>query len=224
MPCPFARFVIHYIDGTTIHEDRNDGRCWDNAPNKRDILAMGIQFDPQLLYFPNAKDENGKPLAIRDPVSGVHLKEEYAEPVLKGSKKYYYGFFQMKDKVKAFGPVRGGIRTVTGTELSLMIGRVMDSFPWIHPVTGEPIVDQDGNQLLDGHCEVMFGPASRQPKTFPTTVRHLGFDDNSLQKQGIILEDCGKLRTEINVKPPIDVIGEEIEIQGDDKDGQTSIT
>ncbi|MCK5611474.1 hypothetical protein KAR91_56915 [Candidatus Pacearchaeota archaeon] len=217
MPCPYARFVIHYLDGTTIHEDRSDKYCWDNAPNKQDIIAMGIQFDPLLLYFPNAKDEKGKPLPIVDPVSKVHLKEHYAEPVLKGSKKYYYGFFQMKDAL------RRGRRP--SKVLSLMVGRVVDNFPWIHPDTGEPVLDKFGNQLLNGHCEVMFGPISRQPKTFYTTVRHLGFiDDISLQKQGIILEDCGKLRTEINIKPPIDVIGEEIEIQGDDKDGQTSIT
>lgn len=208
MPCPYARFVIHYLDGTTIHEDRADGECWNNAPNKKDIVAMGIQFDPQLLYYPEAKDEKGKPLPIIDPVSKVHLKEHYAEPVLKGSKKYYYGFFQMKDAL------RKGNRP--SKVLSLMIGRVVDCFPWLDPWNDnkqkiDPITKKP---LFDGHCEVMFGPESRQPKTFYTTVRNLGFvDDISLLNQGIVLEDCGKLRTELMKKeqPPIDVIGEETE-------------
>jgi len=151
MTCPFARFVVHYKDGTTIVEDRSKKSHWDEI-SKQNISALGILYDPIPI---GERDADGKPIRIRLP-----------EYVLKGSKKYNYRFFQLKDKV--LGPAKYGKE---GTVLGLVIGMITDS---------------------DGHCVVMWGTKDGTIKTAFTTVHSLTIDQNSLTKNyDIILEECG---------------------------------
>jgi hypothetical protein len=159
MTCPFARFVVHYKDGTTITEDRSiskivDGRKmshWDLL-SKQNISAMGILYDP---ISTGERDKDGKTIRIRLP-----------EYVLKGSKKYNYRFFQLKDKV--LGPQKYG---KNGTVLGIIIGMIIDP---------------------EGHCVVKWGTKDGTIKTAFTTVHSLNMDRESLlYNYDINLEECG---------------------------------
>lgn len=114
MVCSFAKFVIHYRDGTTITEDRDDNYAWDNAP-KEDISALGILYDPGIIHV------DDKPLRV----DGLILRYPFKEHTLRGSKKYHYGFFQFKDVLMATGNV--GNFNQGRNELGLVIGMVINS-------------------------------------------------------------------------------------------------
>lgn len=159
MTCPFARFVVHYKDGTTITEDRTINKKingvkkshWDII-SKQNISAMGILYDP---ISTGERDKDGKLIRIRLP-----------EYVLKGSKKYNYRFFQMKDKI--IGPSHYG---KTGTVLGLVIGMIIDP---------------------EGHCVVKWGTKDGTIKTAYTTIHSLGIDQESLlYNYDINIEECG---------------------------------
>lgn len=174
MPCPYARFVIMYEDGTEIVEDRNDPYAWNSAP-KEGIWDMGILFDPQPLYFPHARDEKGELIPIKDPLSGVHLQERYPVQKLKGRRFMHVGWFRMIDFVRQFFP--SGIQDKT---LSLMIGYIYNSV---------------------GDCVIMFG---KKPiptcVTFQHNIFDLHADDNSILEMQIDLEKCGTARETRQVK------------------------
>lgn len=162
--CSFARFVIHYKDGSTLMEDRNDEYCWDNAPKfikrlvaEKDskgneievektfhISALGIQFDPVQLFDPETKK------AIRDE-SGIPTRVVFPEHVLRASSKYRYKYFQYKDTLTVTAEVGSFKRGKN--ELGVVIGMILDKA---------------------GHCIVMQGTPARAIKTFYTTIRSLG--------------------------------------------------
>jgi len=112
MPCKFARFVVHYKNGETVVEDRTDSYFWDNLPNKGDITAMGILYDPLIL---NERDQDGKQLRLSDIPQSL---------VLKGSKKHNYRFFQFKTVDLQLGKSKE--RRSGRHEVNLTIGMVVD--------------------------------------------------------------------------------------------------
>ena len=112
MPCSFARFVVFYKDGTTVVEDRSKGDCWDALPNKNNIIAMGILYDPMVL---NERDSNGKQLRISN------LPQQL---VLKGSKRHNYKFFQYKTVDMQLGKSKE--RNSGRHEVNLTVGMVVD--------------------------------------------------------------------------------------------------
>lgn len=111
----FAKFVIHYKDGSTLIEDKKDDYCWNNA-SKDNISALGILFDPLPLY-----DDN-RPVLSDD---GRQLRLTFDEHTLKGSKTYKYGFFMDKEIIFALGKSKTLNRG--RNEISLGIGMVIDS-------------------------------------------------------------------------------------------------
>lgn len=113
MVCSFARFVIHYRDGTTLVEDRKNPYSWDKAP-KENISALGILFDPGVIHVDNK--------VVRS--DGNILRYPFDENTLRGSKKYKYGFFQYKDILFATSKV--GKFSSGRNELGLVIGIVLD--------------------------------------------------------------------------------------------------
>ena len=110
MPCSFARFVVHYKNGDTIEEDRNDPSCWDNL-NKDNIKALGIRYDPLVL---NARDRDGRQLRLSD----------IPEQVLRGSNNHNYRFFQYKTVDFQVGKSKD--RGSGRYEVNLTIGMVVD--------------------------------------------------------------------------------------------------
>ena len=112
MPCSFARFVVHYKNGETVVENRADSYFWDNLPNKQDIAAMGILYDPLIL---NERDKDGKQLRLTDIPQSL---------VLKGSKRHNYRFFQFKTIDFQVG--RSRERNSGRYEANLTIGMVVD--------------------------------------------------------------------------------------------------
>ena len=81
--CPYAFFVIYHRNGTKTVEDRTDGKSWEKA-EKRNIAAVGLQFDPIELNYKNEK--------------GEVLRHAMMDHVLKGSQRFEYQFFQFKKK------------------------------------------------------------------------------------------------------------------------------
>lgn len=118
MPCTFARFVIHYKDGTTLIEDRNDSYCWDNA-SKENISALGIVYDPI-------------PIGIKDPNTGKDIRITLDEHTLKGSSKYNYPFFMQKDAVLKLVP------NAKPKTLGLMVGLVTNKAGHCVVMYGKP--------------------------------------------------------------------------------------
>ena len=112
MPCKFARFVVHYKNGKTVVEDRTDNYCWDDLPNKADISAMGILYDPLIL---NERDQDGRQLRITDIPQSL---------ILKGSKRHNYRFFQYKTIDLQVG--KSNVRSSGRHEVNLTIGMVVD--------------------------------------------------------------------------------------------------
>ena len=112
MPCDFARFVVHYRNGETIVEDRKDDTCWDKLPNKENIIAMGILYDPLIL---NERDKDGRQLRLSDIPQSL---------VLKGSKQHNYRFFQFKTVELQVG--KSSDRKSGRHESNLTIGMVVD--------------------------------------------------------------------------------------------------
>ena len=112
MPCSFARFVVHYKNGKTVVEDRTDSYFWDNLPNKENITAMGILYDPLIL---NERTQDGKQLRLTDIPQSL---------ILKGSKRHNYRFFQFKtiDLQVGASQDQGSGRY----EVNLTIGMVID--------------------------------------------------------------------------------------------------
>lgn len=88
MTCNYARFVVHYKDGNTVVEDKNDFSCWDNL-NKDGISAVGIIFDPVPIY-------DGKDL-IKSLKGDYYLRWPSKQHTLHGSSRYNYRFFHYKD-------------------------------------------------------------------------------------------------------------------------------
>lgn len=169
-----GRFVIHYKDGDTYMEDRNDPHSWDNRPRKP-ISAVGIQPDSNILINQ----------FIRDPKTGKETKREVPinlestdpnhrfvlnEMVLKGSWKYDYGFFMDKHKdeqIKRFGKSRG--QPLQSNVWGIRFGMVVNKY---------------------GHCVCMEYVGTGGPRMYYTTVHALGMDQNSLVKNfGINLEE-----------------------------------
>lgn len=112
MPCSFARFVVFYKDGTTVVEDRSKKDCWDSMPDKNNIIALGILYDPLVL---NEKDKDGKNLRISN------LPQQL---ILKGSKRHNYQFFQFKTVDLQVGGSKD--RKAGKHEVNLTIGMVVD--------------------------------------------------------------------------------------------------
>jgi len=111
MVCTFARFVVHYRNGETVVEDRNDKYCWDNLI-KDDISAISVLYDPLIL---NERDEYGKQLRL----SGIPQSL-----VLRGSKLHNYRFFQFKTVELQLGKSKE--RRSGRHEANLTIGMVVD--------------------------------------------------------------------------------------------------
>lgn len=112
MPCSFARFVVHYKDGTTVVEDRSKKDCWD-ALSKENIAALGVLYDPLVL---NERDANGKQLRISN------LPQQL---ILKGSKRHNYRFFQFKTVDLQVGGSKE--RNAGKHEVNLTVGMVVDN-------------------------------------------------------------------------------------------------
>lgn len=152
-----GRFVIYYKDGLTYIEDRNDPNSWNKRP-KKPFAALGIQPDNNLLV--TIKDKlTGK----RSQVSMTLDERINLEPiVLKGSFKYDYGFFMLKESDKKF--IGGAPRDVWG----IVIGMVVDNL---------------------GHCVCTEYVGSGMPRTYYTTVHSIHMDANSRENNfGIYLE------------------------------------
>lgn len=109
MAYKFARFVIHYRDGSTYVEDRNDPYSWDNRP-KKPISALAILPDPVKAVIED-KENNRK----------IPIKIDMNEYTLKGSFKRDFQFFQMKH---AALEVRAGAKSKTH---ALTIGMVVNN-------------------------------------------------------------------------------------------------
>ena len=112
MGCSFARFVVHYKNGKTVVENRKIHDFWDNLPNKENIAALGVQYDPIML---NEKDQYGKQLRLCNVPQ--HL-------ILKGSKRHNYRFFQYKTVDMQLGTSKE--RRAGRHEVNLTIGMVVD--------------------------------------------------------------------------------------------------
>lgn len=112
MPCSFARFVVHYKNGKTVVEDRSKSDCWDSMPNKNNIIALGILYDPLVL---NERDKDGKQLRISN------LPQQL---ILKGSKRHNYQFFQFKTVDMQIGASKD--RKAGRHEVNLTVGMVVD--------------------------------------------------------------------------------------------------
>lgn len=78
MVSPYSRFVVHYRNGDTKVEDKNDPYSWDKLPNKDEFIAVGIKMDPLLLH--DVKKRVGRP-----------------QHMLYSSRNKRYFFFQTKD-------------------------------------------------------------------------------------------------------------------------------
>lgn len=173
MTTNFARFVIHYKDGSTYIEDRADKFAWDSA-SKENITALGIQFDPSPMmvdnpYYIPAKDRkpdveydkkhNKQQLHIRDPIDNMPVRATFPENTLKGSSKYKYGFFQFKEAIQRLIAGRPADR------VGLIVGMVINK---------------------QGDCICMRGKPDRSIYTFFTTVKSLTLN---LELFGINLEE-----------------------------------
>lgn len=112
MTCSFARFVVFYKNGETVVEDKRIPNFWDLLPNKENIAAMGIQYDPLIL---NERDQHGNQLRLTNVPQ--HL-------ILKGSKRHNYRFFQYKTAEMQVGNSRK--REAGRHEINLTIGMVVD--------------------------------------------------------------------------------------------------
>lgn len=112
MPCSFARFVVYFKDGETVVEDRRISDFWDLLPDKENIIAMGIQYDPLIL---NERDQHGNQLRLSNVPQ--HL-------ILKGSKRHNYRFFQYKTADMQVGNSKD--RKAGRHEINLTIGMVVD--------------------------------------------------------------------------------------------------
>jgi hypothetical protein len=145
MVCTFARFVIHYKNGETLIEDRKDSYCWDNA-SKKNISALGILFDPVLIFDVGSPKDKPKPILDS---TGKQVRITLPEMTLKGSSRYQYQFFQQKEGILI---LQKGEKQQT---VALQIGMVIDSH---------------------GHCIVMQGKPYGQIKNFYTTVHSLGLN------------------------------------------------
>lgn len=88
MTCKYARFVVHYKNGDTVVEDKNDFSCWDNL-DKNGISAVGIIFDPVPIY------DDGD--LIKSLKGDYYLRWPSKQHTLYGSSIYNYRFFQYKD-------------------------------------------------------------------------------------------------------------------------------
>jgi hypothetical protein len=196
--CPYAYFNIYYRNGKRLVEDRTDGLSWEKA-EKRNILGVGLQFDPMPLFefirVPIAEDLLDKeikfdkgfyiqhPLPIRNS-DGSHVRFKPDEHMLKGSQKYEYQFFFYKTKIHKSN-VKG-----EGTWKKVTLGMIVSP---------------------DGQCMVLEGYDGGRIRTYFTTLKSLGFvDQQSLDKQGIegeverVFDDKGKL---IDVKYKLSVVG-----------------
>lgn len=78
MVSPYSRFVVHYRDGETVVEDKNDPYAWDKLRDKDDILALGIKMDKLFLH----KEK---------------LRIERPQHMLYSSKNKRHFFFQTKE-------------------------------------------------------------------------------------------------------------------------------
>ena len=152
----YAKFVIHYLDGTTLVEDRKDGYSWDNAP-KENIIALGIIYDPIATN-------------VREKESNQLICYELPEYVLRGSKKYKYGYFQFKTADQPFA-IRRGKDLPPKKVLNLSVGIVVDK---------------------EGHCVVLAGRNSGSPITYYTTIESLKLN---LELFNIKLEEIGEERS-----------------------------
>lgn len=112
MPCSFARFVVFYKNGETVVEDKRIDDFWDLLPDKENIAAMGIQYDPLLL---DERDQFGKPLRLSNVPQ--HL-------ILKGSNRHNYRFFQFKTADMQVG--KSKTRRSGKHDINLTIGMVVD--------------------------------------------------------------------------------------------------
>ena len=112
MVCSFARFVVFYKDGETVVEDRRINDFWDLLPDKENIAAMGIQYDPLIL---NERDQHGNQLRLSNIPQ--HL-------ILKGSRRHNYRFFQYKTVDMQVGNSKD--RKAGRHEINLTIGMVVD--------------------------------------------------------------------------------------------------
>jgi len=112
MPCSFARFVVFYKNGKTVVEDKSKGDCWDILPNKNNIIAMGILYDPLVL---NERDKDGNQLRISN------LPQQL---ILKGSKRHNYQFFQFKTVDMQVGASKD--RKAGRHDVNLTVGMVVD--------------------------------------------------------------------------------------------------
>jgi len=156
MAYKYGRFVIHYKDGTTYIEDRNDPRAWDDRPRKP-IKAIGIQPDPVVILNQITKDpitgkETKKEVTVNLDSTDPNVRFVMFESTLKGSFKFDYGFFMDKER-----DIRGGKQKEVH---KIRIGVVVDNL---------------------GHCYCIEYVGTGSPRGYYTTVKSLGMDANSLK-------------------------------------------
>ena len=152
-----GRFVIHYKDGSTYMEDRDDPHAWDNRPRKP-IAALGIQPDTNILVTmiktdPATKKESKHEVPVDFSSNDPNTKFILGEMTLKGSWKYNYGFWM--DKL-ADRKLFGGSRKVWG----MRIGMVVDKL---------------------GHCVVLEYVGTGSPRMYYTSCQSMQMDAHSLK-------------------------------------------
>lgn len=161
-----GRFVIHYKDGTTYIEDRNDNHSWDKRPRKP-IKAIGIQPDStisinQVTTDPKTGKEIKKQVNVNLGSHDPNVKFILNEIVLKGSFKFNYGFFM--DRL---------------TDQKIM--RISKKGKW-SPVSEKNTWGIRIGVVVDnqGHCFCLEYVGTGSPRGYYTTVHSLGMDQNSL--------------------------------------------
>ena len=113
MTCSFVRFVLHYKDGDIIEEERRIPDFWDRLPDKKDIIALGVKYDPLVL---NERDQQGKRLRLNNVPQQL---------ILRGSARHNYRFFQYKTGEMQVGASKN--RRSGKHEVNLTIGMVVDN-------------------------------------------------------------------------------------------------
>lgn len=175
-----GRFVIHYKDGTTYIEDRNDPHSWDNRPIKP-IKAIGIQPDP-IIYLneirtdPETGKETKRQISVNLESTDPNVKYVMEEITLKGSFKHNYQFFIDK---------HSDLRVVaneTSDTWGIRMGVVVDNL---------------------GHCFCLEYVGTGSPRGYYTTLRSLGMDRNSQEKNyQINLEELPSPEDTVNLPYP----------------------
>lgn len=152
MACPFARFVVHYKDGTTVIENRKDSHHWDNLP-KEGIRAVGILMEPVPLWDDPWETLRDRKVSVMDR-HGRTIRVSPIQHTLKGSQQYNHQFFQFKTAVQPIG-IRKGLPVPTQYHVNLTVGMVVDN---------------------EGHCIVMEAKEDRSVYTYYTTVYSMGLN------------------------------------------------